>query len=382
MYSLLHLSGRQLLPNVLASLAFDQSNWLDRVVILHSSNTRESKEPAQRLIDLLLLRPSDDEPLPCLQVEVDETLQSVTEEVLALFEEFPKTRWILNLSGGTKMMSAALLLLAAHPKVEAAIYRDITYGWRRCQLPVGAGTPTDSPVDPADPLLGALLSPDLALDRLPLQALVQAQFASTDSIGYFRSKEIPKDASPDDWLVTYQGARAPSFTSYRYWTGGPRDEGPAFECWCACVLRAAGASEVLWSCEGFSPQGLSVMETDVIAVRGNRIAIYDSKLEKPTAPNKSDQIRSARSTADRLGGLSATAVLVRPNWPATQHLEDFANALGVQLINRGNAANLVPALCAPLGLGLPPSGSHPLNRAHAIMQQLSYQRSQVLFTHG
>lgn len=84
MYSLIHLSGRQLLPNVLANLAFSRSRLLERSIILHSSNEHESAAPADRLFNLLGLGPADDSRIECLQIEVEETLQSVSEEVLGL----------------------------------------------------------------------------------------------------------------------------------------------------------------------------------------------------------------------------------------------------------------------------------------------------------
>jgi hypothetical protein len=350
MYSLIHLSGRQLLPNVLANLAFSRMGALERSIILHSANEQESQAPARRLFSLLGLGATEDERIQCLQIEVEETLQSVTAEVLALFDEFPQARWVLHATGGNKMMSAALVLLARHPRVVAVVYRDIAHGWRHVTLGPEGTAPSEQAIAADHPHLGCLEAPDLGLDCLPLEKLIRAQFAVGAAIDRFVPRKLPRNADPAAWLSDTLCGWAPGFSRQPQWRGTAGDEGPAFECWLGMLLREAGATQVLWSCQGFSPQNQIVVETDLVAIHRNRIAVYDVKLERPGAPEKSNQIRAARSTADKLGGLSAAAVLVRPNWPPMGHLEQFAQALGVQLINRGNAGRLVPLMCAPLGL--------------------------------
>ena len=130
MYGLINLAGRQLLPNILASLAFSRTEQLRQNAVLHSDNRLESDLPAQRLFELLE-RDAASGCVELLRIEVDETLQGVTDEVLALFAEFPGLRWILHATGGNKMMSAALVDLARHPLVAAVVYRDIVKGWHQ-----------------------------------------------------------------------------------------------------------------------------------------------------------------------------------------------------------------------------------------------------------
>ena len=381
MYSLIHLSGRQLLPNVLANLAFSRAGLLERAVVLHSDNERESLAPARRLFGLLGLGRSENEQVHCLRIEVEETPQSVTEEVLALFEEFPQARWVLHATGGNKMMSAALVMLARHPRVAAVAYRDIVHGWRSVALESEGAMPVERPVTPSHPHLGCLEAPDLGLDALPLEKLIRAQFSAGDAIARFVAEPAPPDCDAPAWLADVARHPRARFASSEHWRGAARNEGHAFECWLALLLRAGGASQVLWNCVGYSPQGHPVIETDVMAIHRNRIAIYDLKLEQPRASGKTEQIRGVRNTADKLGGLSAAAVLVRPNWPATGHLERFADALGVELINRGNVDRLVPLVCAPLGLPTGAGAARALREADQLMARLAHDRGEVIFAH-
>lgn len=381
MYSLIHLSGRQLLPNVLANLAFSRAGLLERSVVLHTDNKHESLAPAQRLFELLRPGPSPDERIECLRIEVEETLQSVTEEVLALFDEFPRARWVLHATGGNKMMSAALVLLARHPRVAAVVYRNIVNGWRSVTLAADGGAPMEEPVARDHPHLGCLETPGLALDALPLEQLIRAQFADDEVIVRFTTRHARR-ADVAAWLAT-ASARHGRFATPPHWDSQIGSEGKAFECWLAAMLRAAGARQVLWNCEGFSPRGPTVIETDVVALHGNRLAIYDTKLEQAGARGKSEQIRAARLTADKLGGLSAAAVLVRPNWPATAQLQDFAQALGVQLVNRGNFSRLVELSCRPLALHERASTLPVLHKVTRLLKRVvSDRHGLALFAHS
>jgi hypothetical protein len=368
------------LPNILANFAFNRRGLLQRSAVLFTRNVRESLEPANRLYALLNEGCAQGVEVGRRQVPVEETLQAVTDAMTLLFEEFPDVRWILNATGGNKMMSAALLVLAGSPQVAAVIYRDIVHGWREVQWYAGGGL-HETPVSADHALLGCLVAPDLRLDSLPLDLLIRAQFAAGDAIERFASRAIPPQAEPAAWLDAATHGRRAGFANCEFWLDEAQEEGRAFECWLGTLLRAAGARQVLWSCEGLSPGGQKVIETDLMALHGDRIALYDVKLQSPDAPGKSDQIRSVRATADKLGGLSAAAVLLRPNWPATPHVVKFAEALKVSLIHRGNAHDLVRLLCEPLGLLALVVAQPSLQHVARRLTDLARARGPVLFGH-
>jgi hypothetical protein len=171
------------------------------------------------------------------------------------------------------------------------------------------------------------------------------------------------------------------FATYRPWQGEPHDDGGAFECWLATLLLTAGATRVLWSCEGRDEQGNSVFESDVVALHGDRLVFYDVKLQAPDGGRKTEQIRAVRETAMRLGGLSAAPVLVRPNWPATAHVEQFASVLGVKVLHRAHLASLVPELLSPLGIRA--DGSEVLARVQETLARLDRDasRERTVFLH-
>lgn len=383
MYSLAHLAGRQLLPNVLASLALGRRKLLRRNVVLHTAHPTESLNPASRLFELLAQDHSDRSTAERIMIETDEVLQSVVGELLELFDEFSGERWILHATGGNKMMSAAMLLLGADPRVHAVIYRDIRAGWRRVRLGASVSDAREDPIDPEDPVLGGLMDQEVTLELLPLAEVIRAQFAEAGSVKDFRHQAVPRHLDPVRWLDHVATRHQARFAGFQGWPQGPASEGAAFECWLARTLQVAGATQVIWNCKGRDPARNLVMETDVIAVRGNRIAVYDVKLEKPDVSGKSEQIRAARGTADALGGLAASAVMVRPNWPATPHIERFAEALGVDLIHRQRMQGLLTRICRPLGLEVAPEADTRLQQIAATLLRLHQQpaRKWVLFAH-
>jgi hypothetical protein len=280
-------------------------------------------------------------------------------------------------------MSVALGLLAAQPQVHAVVYRHLRLGWRRVLAGADVWGWQEVTIDPADDVLGGLTDPANVLDQLPIKRLMHAQFAAQEVTAKVSTRGLPKPA-PDvaDWLDYVARPGAPGFATYKHWPGKSSTEGSAFECWLALLLRAGGATQVAWSCEGVDPQGNKVFESDVVAMRGDRLVFYDAKLQRPDASGKTDQIRSARETAVRLGGLAAGAVLVRPNWPNTPHVARFADVLGVQLIHRGHVAGLVSHLLAPLGLVPPGGGQGPLQRVSITLGRLHASRGRSVFAHG
>jgi hypothetical protein len=194
MYSLVHLAGRQLLPNLLASMALHRRGTLHRMVVIHSDNPTESARPATALFDLLRHLPgqaalAEDDPLQL--IEVDEDLQTVLAAVRELFTEHPGERWILNATGGNKMMAFALGLLAAMPEVHGVVYRDIRHGWRRVVPGADPWRWREEPIVAADAGLGGLVDKDNTLDRMPIERLVLAQFAAEDVVARIYSKPLP-----------------------------------------------------------------------------------------------------------------------------------------------------------------------------------------------
>jgi hypothetical protein len=312
MFSLVHLAGRQLLPNLLASMALHRRGTLRRMVVIHSDNPTESARPAAALLDLLQHLPghaelAQDDPLQ--MIEVDEDLQTVLAAVRELFADHPGERWVLNATGGNKMMSFALGLLAARPEVHGVVYRDIRHGWRRVVAGADPWRWREEPILAGDPVLGGLVDAENTLERMPIERLVVAQFAAEDVVARIHTKRLPTPLPRvDEWLQHVAQGFHNGFASYRPWQGEPHDDGGGFECWLAALLVTAGATQVLWSCEGLDDRGQKVFECDVVALSADRLVFYDAKLQAPDAGGARDRdaagrsLGSARARASQLAG--------------------------------------------------------------------------------
>ncbi len=380
MYGLINLAGRQLLPNILASLAFSRTGQLERNVILHSDNRQESALPAKRMLDVLQHDPfnSDVVHMPC---EVDDTVQGVREAATELFDEFPALTWILHATGGNKMMSAALVDLARHPRVEATIYHDLFKGWQ--QVSVDAhGQLVEAPISPNCGDLGCLLNPEVRLDRLPLLDLIRAQFVDNSAMSHMTASEPLENVDPEAWIRRVSKDPSRSFVNHVDAGGALGGNGSAFEAFLCKILQAAGATQVLWNCQGFGSSGAPILECDVVGVHGDRIAIYDAKIDRPQSPGKTEQIRSALETTRMLGGLSATSVLVRPNWPASVGVRSFADAMKVRLITSQDRAGFVQRMLEPLGLQGAMGNRRSLAQIQSTLDTIYRKFPQHPFLHG
>jgi|GEM_PF-2002722 len=373
MYGLINLAGRQLQPNITASMAFARTGQLALHAILHSDNATDSMLPAVKTLEVLNHDPAS-HGVQHMRIEVDETVQGVRQTVAELFAEFAHLRWILHATGGNKMMSAALVQLATHPRVECVVYRDLRKGWQTlrpnasaeiCELPLQPGCGTEA----------ALLDAEVKLDRLPLLQLVRAQFVDSSNRAELDAHAPLPNAHPLDWIkCVHQDRRRHSFKSYPA-AQGLSSDGTAFEAWIASVLLEAGACQVLWNCVARTADATPVLECDVVAVHGDRIAIYNAKIDKPDAPGKTAQIREAAETTKLLGGLSAQCVLLRPNWPpAGAAVQGLAQALNVRLITSQDRSQFVHSLLAPLGLGGALAQHSALAHIQHVWNQI-YQRS-------
>jgi hypothetical protein len=348
MLNLLHLAGRQIVPNAQATLAAAKAGLLKRLLVLHSCNTRESAGPARQFFQLVLELGDLIDGVEPVLAEVDETAQSVYHTALEVLNEPSEHRWVLHATGGTKLMSTGLMLLARHPRVAAVVYRDLHQGWFRFQLDA-QGRPVDSPIAANCPELGWLRSEQVRVSSWPLLDVLHSQLGVHDLEAGSRS--LPQGIQAAQWLAWGSKQRPGSFHRYAGVDKLKLEEGNAFEALLALILKEAGCEQVLWSVEFTARDGSKLLESDVVACHGDKLVLFDVKIQSGNwAREKSGQIRNAAKTAETLGGLGARAVLVRPNWPDSPAVGQMASALGVPLIRRPQVAHLVDELLRPLKL--------------------------------
>jgi hypothetical protein len=348
MLNMLHLAGRQIVPNAQATLAAARARLLRRLVVLHSDNERESAGPARQFFQLLTALGDLMEPVRPELGEVEESALAVYHTALEILEEPLEHRWVLHASGGTKLMSTGLMLLARHPRVAAVVYRDLHRGWFRFRLNA-QGQPEDQAISAGCPELGWLLQEQVRVSSWPLIDVLQSQLGAEGAQA--KSRALPSKVQAFDWLD--YGCKRPGF--FHQFPAVARlglEEGNAFEALLALMLKEAGCEQVLWGVEFEAEDGSKLLESDVVACHGDQIVLFDVKIQRggSWAREKSGQIRNASKTAEALGGLSAKAVLVRPNWPASPSVGEIANALRVPLIRRTEVGTLLDEMLKPLRL--------------------------------
>ncbi len=382
-YGLIQLAGRQILPNLWLALTLQKHHMLARHEVIHSDDERESADPAEQLIQLVGQQEevlSEVEPVAHVRDETESTMWHTQQTAAAILDEMEVAEpaldgWLLHVTGGNKPMSFGAAQLAGDPRVHGVVYRNIDGSWWVIQRD-GDGHLRDrrlgQPLESGAPLAAwerALAASPARLHDVPLERLLVAQFAKPGAIARvnYNTPET-NDVDLDAWLrsARRKGGGFADHVRQRGPGSAVISDGAAFECFVAHILAAAGVQRVLWGVEVFGADGSPLVETDVVACAGDRLAFYNIKIDRPTSPGKTEQIRAAHETARTFGGLSARAVLVRPNWSSSRPILEFAGVLGVTLITRNDVRTLVHALLAPLGLR---DTSHP--QLQGLVQALS-----------
>ncbi len=377
MLNMLHLAGRQIVPNAQATLAAARAGLLRRLVVLHSGNERESAGPARQYFHLLTALGDLMEPVRPELGEVEESALAVYHTALEILEEPSEHAWVLHASGGTKLMSTGLMLLARHPRVAAVVYRDLHRGWFRFRLDAN-GQPDDPAIPAGCPELGWLLQEQVRVSSWPLLEVLHSQLGVEGLRA--QSRELPSKVKAFEWLA-YGCKRPGCFHQFPPVARMALEEGNAFEALLALMLKQAGCEQVLWGVEFEGQDGSKLLESDVMACHGDQIVLFDVKIQKGSlSKEKSGQIRNASKTAEALGGLSAKAVLVRPNWPASKSVGDMAQTLRVPLIRRAEVGSLLDEMLRPLRLV--PAPSPELQTCRQLLQQHARQAGAEAFPHN
>jgi hypothetical protein len=337
------LASEQLWPNI-HGLAYWHEN-LRHLFICSTKDKQKSAEPAERLEALC------QEVWPRVKVHrladgIGMQPQEVFAQVLGWRAEKPGERWLLNASGGTKLMHDGLLPMVGQEDVEV-VYRELTGPWYRFRRGQILETETiDLPVE--------------ATDRLPVEALIRAQWHMNGATIEFGAEE-----SPIDWRRAIdEGTRTRwNWRSVAGVLGLETSAGPLFERLIEAVLREMGVSEltrtVIRKAEVSHVQ--SLQEIDIVVNHAGRLVIIDCKLigeedEEERGEPITSQIRQAAHTRRELGGLGASLVLLRPNRLLNDEEQALAEAYGLTVIDRDATTELFSRLAESVGVReLPPA---------------------------
>jgi hypothetical protein len=329
--SMVIIASEQAWPNLQSIAWFRDRGELDRVFIYHTADQLRSRAPAERMRAFCTAAyPGLEVVLPERGLSMDPA--AVASQLTAWRMAHPEsTRWVVNATGGTKLIFAGCLSVLTDPCWEA-IYCERGSGWSRLESVPGPG-------------LSATLMvpgiPDGVLDGIPVLDLIRTQYASS------RERSWDQASVPDCDLERFEELLKTATRNGWRWKEAVADvlrlevssSGAGFEVFLALAIRALGLAP--------HQVGLNVMETnpdsgnraqeiDVVANNGGRLVLFDCKLLDQGREGVSaftSHVKASHDTARALGGLNAACVIVRPNRAASPDEMLLASAWNIELLD-------------------------------------------------
>jgi hypothetical protein len=349
------LASEQLWPNIHGLVHWHAR--LKHLCIYCTTDPDRSARPARRLAALCeALYPVVKVHLPTHPLGM--LPDDVHAQVRLWKEQIAGQVWVINATGGNKLMFAGALRSVGDPHT-SLVYRELADGrwYELCPGPAG-------PVAQARDEVALT-----ATDHLPVKELVKAQWDSPDTrIDSVAPQSLPvleltREALRTGWHwpKAFQQAGQPS-----------RDRsGMLFEQYIAAVLLELGVSNQLANLIiRRSRDGEALQEIDLVANHGGRLAIIDCKLRSEDDEDRREekitsQIRQAALTRRVLFGLGASLLLLRPNRLFSDDLRALARELGLTVVDARDARALFTHLARFFGVKqLPPS----LGQAEKLVQ--------------
>lgn len=334
------LASEQLMPNLECALALAKQDRLATVHIYFTDNERKSAIPA-RQIAILLKKVADQPGWPQFKIHLSDTpggldVQNVHQWLHKLMNQHPDDMWVLNATGGLKLMSAAFMSLAGHPAIQHVFYREIGAGWRHLRH-----TPAGLCSEDAEAQLPGLNEASQWLDEFDLAELMEAQFGAENIKFRTQSDPIPLDSEAiTNCLKDNPSIRiSTAFEQANQMDLVPHTDrdGLLYEYLLVDLLRIWNLSHLIHSLElTFPMTGTASQEIDVILMHRGKILLLDLKLRDENdhrAAMPYDQIRTAANTVSTLGGLNASIFMLRPNWIPSDERRSYAQSNRVRLLD-------------------------------------------------
>lgn len=323
--ALVLLASEQLWPNI-HSIEF-WAKTLKYVFIYHTANAGKSVEPARKLARFCNERHS-------LNAEFwkgDGSPQDIANCISDLLERHPEASWLINATGGTKLMFDGAAWFRDRVRV---VYREITNRWYElCRAPNGMPSAQQINVSPG------------VTDQIPVELLLRAIW-ETDALNLEFGPPPDRLAFPDITreLVETNGNWKETFARVGSPLTDNKSGGDPFERYVAAALleMELNGENITHSVKQRGPKfspGQATQEIDIVANHDSRLLVFDCKLRTEEEEGRevetiTSQIRQAAHTARQLGGLGAEVVLLRPNREITGTIRDLADDLRVRVIDK------------------------------------------------
>jgi Holliday junction resolvase-like predicted endonuclease len=339
------LASEQLWPNIHGLVHWQQH--LQHLCIYHTSDTHRSAAPARRLAALCAELYPGRVTLHLPQQPAGIRPEDVRDQLRRWRQELPGHTWVVNVSGGNKLMYAGAVDAGGDDTM--VVYRDLSNAWyvlRRRPEGVCA-EPLDVPPD--------------ATDAVPVEKLIRGQWSTGGDAIEFGPAAQPLPvleltraglATAWDWRETFRQCGFPS----------EMPGGMLFEAYVAAVLLELGVTNLARGVRRRSATGDDLQEIDIVANHGGRLAVVDCKLRSEEDEDRGEvesitsQIRQAAHTRRELGGLGADLLLLRPGRPFSPAERALAEASGLSVVGASDARQLFNELGKFVGCAaLPPS---------------------------
>lgn len=322
-------ASEQLWPNIHGLVHWSKVTQLTDLCIYHTDDERNSKTPAQRLKNFCSSE------YPSINIHLHEGKfhpECVFNQLTTWQQTIPADSWIINATGGLKLMFAGVLDKIGQPGVQV-VYRELAKDWFELSRNEGVLSTQSLEIDRRE------------TDQIPVESLVKAQ------------SEWPTDAD----ISSHGPRQLPVFKlteigPKHHWRWpamfnelgieGPSQGGFLFEQFVAATLLEMGVSNLIVNLVVRSQGGQTLQEIDVVANYHGRLMIIDCKLftdeseQEGEVESITSQIRQAAETRSRLGGLGAKLLLLRPNHRFTADLRALANACRLEVLDQENCFEL------------------------------------------
>lgn len=277
--------------------------------------------------------------------------EDVERAISQWMKEYPHREWVINVTGGTKLMTAGALGSSDRTGVEI-VYRELNGKWYGLSSPKpGRFTSREIQID------------ESGTERIPVEELVRLQFPSLDQDRWDYDEPSPLPVldmvragvrTDWDWAQVFKAVGA-----------GEASPGFLFEQFVAAVLLELGVRNIVINLKQIQGLGIYRQEVDIVANHRNRLFLIDCKL----GPGQNSLIVQFSDLANRVrsfGGLSATGVLLRPERAIAAKTREFGEEYArIKIFGKKQMPELLPELARIFGVPMTES----LEQCQAIIEE-------------
>lgn len=349
--NLVSLSSEQLWPAIHCLSYYGQR--VEKLFLLHTKDKAKSINPAKSIGNFATSW------LPGIKVVMPDDVPenspaAVSKTLHDWMDRHPDQEWVINASGGTKLMLLGVLDFINLKNVEV-IYRDLTGKpgeiWHSLKRVNEFGFLNNTPVQ----------IPENSTDQIPAETLVKTIWSDSDNFHIAVGKiiqsldvvKVTQIASLNQW----------NFKKAFDVAGYPAESTPGqlFEQYVASILLDLGVKNLTCNAIRKSPEGNALGEMDIIANHQGKLTIVDCKMRSIEDENNNkvetlfDQIRKTHQVANELGGLGVKVILLRPNRIFSANEQLLAKSYHIKVFDAPKMPNIIDCLADHFGVGkIPP----------------------------